>query len=239
MKQAIKAAFPVTVPVMLGYLSIGIAFGLLFENAGYHFLWAFFMSLIVYAGAMQFIAVSFFYGGIGLIQIAIMTIVVNIRHIFYGLSFLDKFTNMGWKKWYMAFALTDETYSLLCGINIPPSVDGKKFYLCVAMLNQSYWILGSVIGSLAGSFITFNTEGMDFAMTALFIVIFLDQWKAYATHIPALIGVFCTIAALTIFGPGNLAIPAMILILLALMLGRKWIEPKTVERKDEKEDQIP
>lgn len=238
MKQAIKAAFPVTIPVLLGYLSIGIAFGLLFENAGYNFIWAFFTSLTVYAGAMQFIAVSFFYGGIGLIQIAVMTLVVNFRHVFYGLSFLDRFGGMGLKKWYMAFALTDETYSLLCSRKAPENVDEKKFYFCVAFLNQSYWVLGSVIGSLAGALITFDTTGMDFAMTALFIVIFLDQWKAYATHIPALVGLGCTIAVLAATGPSNIVIPSMILIVIALMLARKPIESKMGD-VDEKGDQMP
>ncbi len=238
MKQAIKTAFPVTIPVLLGYLSIGIAFGLLFENAGYNFIWAFFTSLIVYAGAMQFIAVSFFYGGIGLIQIAIMTLIVNFRHIFYGLSFLDRFNDMGRKKWYMAFALTDETYSLLCGKKAPDGVDEKKFYFCVAFLNQSYWILGSVIGSLAGALIAFDTTGMDFAMTALFVVIFLDQWKAYPSHLPALIGLGGTIAVLLVIGPGNLVIPSMILIIIALMLARNQIEDITAE-VTEKEDHMP
>ncbi|MDD4565380.1 MAG: AzlC family ABC transporter permease [Eubacteriales bacterium] len=238
MKQAIKAAFPFTIPVLLGYLSIGIAFGLLFENAGYNFIWAFFMSLVVYAGAMQFIAVSFFYGGIGLIQIAVMTLLVNIRHIFYGLSFLDRFNDIGKKKWYIAFALTDETYSLLCSIKAPEDIDEKKFYLSVALLNQSYWVFGSVIGSLAGSMITFDTTGMDFAMTALFIVIFIDQWKTYPSHIPALIGLSCTILALLIAGSDNLVIPSMILIVAALMLIKKQIETKITDIS-EKEDKIP
>lgn len=233
MKQAIKAAFPVTIPVLLGYLSIGIAFGLLFENAGYNFIWAFFTSLTVYAGAMQFIAVSFFHGGIGLVQIAVMTLVVNFRHVFYGLSFLDRFSGMGRKKWYMIFALTDETYSLLCGRKAPENVDEKKFYFSVAFLNQAYWILGSVIGSLAGSMISFDTTGMDFAMTALFIVIFLDQWKAYPSHFPALIGLGGTVAVLLITGPSNLVIPSMLLIIAALMLARKQIEGKMTESKGE------
>ena len=237
MKQAFKAAFPVTIPVLLGYLSIGIAFGLLFENAGYNFIWAFFTSLTVYAGAMQFIAVSFFYGGIGLIQIAVMTLVVNFRHIFYGLSFLDRFNGMGKKKWYMAFALTDETYSLLCSKKAPAGVDEKKFLFCVAFLNQSYWVLGSVIGSLAGALITFDTTGMDFAMTALFIVIFIDQWKAYSSHIPAMIGLGSTIAVLLAVGPGNLVIPSMILIVIAIMLVRKQIEGKMTII--EEEDKMP
>lgn len=237
MKQAFKAAFPVTIPVLLGYLSIGIAFGLLFENAGYNFIWAFFMSLTVYAGAMQFIAVSFFYGGIGLIQIAVMTLVVNFRHIFYGLSFLDRFNGMGKKKWYMAFALTDETYSLLCSTKAPEGVDEKKFLFCVALLDQSYWVLGSVIGSLAGAMITFDTTGMDFAMTALFIVIFIDQWNAYSSHLPAMIGIGSTIAVLLVVGPGNLVIPSMILIVVAIMLARKQIEGKMTII--EEEDQMP
>lgn len=235
MKNAIKTAFPYTVPVLLGYLSIGIAFGLLFQNAGYNYIWAFFISLFVYAGAMQFIAVSFFSGGLGLIQIAIMTLVVNFRHIFYGLSFLERFSKMGFNKWYMAFALTDETYSLLCGIKPPENVDDKKFLLCVAFLNQFYWIAGSVIGALAGSMITFNTQGMDFAMTALFIVIFIDQWKLYRTHIPALSGILCSIAVLLAVGPGNLVIPSMVLIVLCLMLMRKAIETKLEEKAGEED----
>jgi 4-azaleucine resistance transporter AzlC len=237
MKQAIKAAFPVTIPVLLGYLSIGTAFGLLFENAGYNFIWAFVTSLTVYAGAMQFIAVSFFHGGIGLIQIAVMTLVVNFRHVFYGLSFLERFSGMGKKKWYMIFALTDETYSLLCGSKAPDNVDEKTFYFCVAFLNQSYWVLGSVIGSLAGSMITFDTTGMDFAMTALFIVIFLDQWKAYPSHVPALIGLAGTVIVLLAIGPANLVIPSMLLITAALMLARKQIEGKMTEEKEEEVQQ--
>jgi 4-azaleucine resistance transporter AzlC len=164
--------------------------------------------------------------------------VVNFRHIFYGLSFLDRFDGMGRKKWYMAFALTDETYSLLCGRKAPEGVDEKKFYFCVAFLNQSYWILGSVIGSLAGAMITFDTTGMDFAMTALFIVIFLDQWKAYSCHLPALIGLGGTVVVLIAIGPDNLVIPSMILIVIALMLARKKIEDKTAPVA-EKEDQMP
>lgn len=229
MKQAMKAAFPVTIPVLLGYLSTGIAFGLLFENAGYNFIWTFFTSLIVYAGAMQFVAVSFFYGGIGLIQVAIMTLVVNFRHIFYGLSFLERFNGMGLKKWYMVFALTDETYSLLCGGKVPEGVDEKKFLFSTAFLNQCYWIIGSVIGSLAGSLLTFDTTGMDFAMTALFIVIFLEQWKSYASHIPALIGLAGSVTVLIVIGPDNLIIPSMALIVAAFMLARKQIEGRMKE----------
>lgn len=234
MKKVIKAAFSATIPVLLGYVSIGIAFGLLFQKAGYHAGWAFLMSLIVYAGAMQFISVSFFSGGISLLGVALMTLVVNVRHIFYGLSFLEKFADMGWKKWYMAFALSDETYSLLCSAEIPEDINPHHFYLVVAMMDQSYWLIGSVIGSVAGSLLTFDTTGMDFAMTALFIVIFLDQWQRYSTHWPALIGLSCTVVALLIFGAENLAIPAMFLISLVLLLSRRWIEPKLRLNEEDK-----
>lgn len=234
MKHPLKAAFPHTVPIMLGYLSIGIAFGLLFQSAGYNVVWAFFTSLLVYAGAMQFIAINLLTAGMSLIQIAIMTLLVNFRHLFYGLSFLDTFSNMGKAKGYMIFSLTDETYSLLCSLTPPPGVDQKKFLLWVSLLNQCYWVLGSVIGSLLGSFISFNTAGMDFAMTALFVVIFLDQWKAYSTHIPALIGLGATAAALIAFGPDNLALPAMLLITALLLVFRTPVE-RAMNEPEEKE----
>jgi len=232
MKKALKAAFPCTVPIMLGYLSIGIAFGLLFQNAGYNFVWAFGMSVLVYAGAMQFIAVSILTSGLSLIQAAVMTLLVNIRHMFYGLSFLDTFSKMGKAKGYMIFSLTDETYSLLCSIQPPEDVDPKKFLFSVSFLNQCYWVAGSVLGSLLGSFITFDTTGMDFAMTALFIVIFLDQWKAYKTHRPALIGLAASAAVLIAVGPDNMALPAMLLITALLLVFRRPISAKLQSDED-------
>lgn len=232
MKQALKAAFPLTIPIMLGYLSIGVAFGLLFQNAGFNFMWTFFMSFLVYAGSMQFIAVSMITSGLSLIQTALMTLLVNIRHMFYGLSFLESFQQMGKAKGYMIFSLTDETYSLLCSVPAPEGVDSRKFLFSVSLLNHCYWVAGSVAGSLLGSFITFNTTGMDFAMTALFIVIFLDQWKAYKTHIPALLGIFASIAVLLLAGADNMVLPAMLLISALLLVFRR-----PVEKKIETEDQ--
>lgn len=224
MRKIIKAAFPVTIPVMLGYISVGIAFGLLFEKSGYNFLWAIFMSLIVYAGSMQFIAINLLASGMGFVEIGLMTLFVNIRHLFYGLSFIDKFKTMGNKKTYMIFSLSDETYSLLCSSKAPEDVDEDKFLFCIALLNQIYWILGTFIGSIAGSLITFNTQGIDFAMTALFVVIFIEQWKTFKTHIPALIGIISTVLTLFIFGPDNLVLPSMILIIIALVLFKNQID---------------
>ena len=233
MKKAIKAALPATIPVMLGYISVGIAFGLLLEKSGYSLWWAILMSVAIYAGSMQFIAINLLTSGTGFIEIAVMTLFVNIRHVFYGLSFLDKFKDMGKKKTYMIFSLTDETYSLLCSSKAPEGVNDNLFLFCIAVLNQMYWIIGSIIGSVAGSMITFNTKGIDFAMTALFVVIFIEQWYSYKTHIPVLTGALATIISLLVFGANNLILPAMILTIIILMSFRKQIDKKEVEEKEE------
>ncbi len=238
MKKALKAAFPHTIPILIGYLSIGIPFGLLLENAGYNALWAFFMSLVVFSGSMQYLAVSMMASGLGLFEVAAMSFLINVRYMFYGLSFIERFGRMGWKKYYMIFALTDETYSLLCSVKPPEEVDEDKFILCLAALNQSYWIIGSVIGAVAGSLITFNSQGMDFAMTALFLVIFLDQWRDYPTHIPALLGGAATLLALYIFGGENLALPAMLFILILLFAGRTPIQKRLLSQPAKEESSI-
>ena len=163
-KHAFRKAFPYTIPVLTGYLFIGIAFGVMYAEKGYSFLWAILMSLLVYAGSGQYLAVNFFTPGISFVQVIFMTLMVNIRHIFYGISLLDKFNQMGKKRWYMIFGLTDETYSLLCTTKIPEGVEEEKFLFAISIMNQSYWVIGSAIGGLAGSFLPFNSEGIDFAM---------------------------------------------------------------------------
>ncbi|MFL0198083.1 AzlC family ABC transporter permease [Clostridium sp. WILCCON 0269] len=229
MKKVIKEAFLTTIPVMLGYLSVGIAFGLLFEKSGYNFLWAVFMSIVVYAGSMQFIAINLLVSGVGFIQIALMTLFVNIRHVFYGLSFIDRFKDMGKKKTYMIFSLTDETYSLLCSSKPPEGVNNNLFFFCIAFFNQIYWIVGTIIGSLVGSLIKFNTKGIDFAMTALFVVIFMEQWFTYKTHVPALIGIASTIFSILIFGANDLIFPSMLIIVMTLTIFRKQIHKEIGE----------
>ncbi len=232
MKKVISAAFTVTIPVMLGYISVGIAFGLLFEKSGYNLLWAALMSIIVYAGAMQFIAINLLTSGVGLIEIAVVTLFVNIRYIFYGLSFIDMFKVMGKKRNYMIFSITDETYSLLCYAKAPIGIDNNLFLFSIAFLNQLYWVIGTFIGSIAGSLITFNTKGIDFAMTALFVVIFIEQWAIYKTHIPVLIGICVTSVSLLIFGANNLILPSMLFITVALMIFRKHINIETHKIKE-------
>ncbi len=221
---ALKEAFPYTIPVLTGYLFIGFAFGVMFQEKGYNFIWAGFMSLLDYAGSGQYLAVNFFVPGISLLHIVFLEFMVNIRHIFYGLSMLERFQNMGWKRWYMIFSLTDETYSLLCLTNVPDGVDETKFLLCLAALDQSYWILGSVLGAAVGSAVPFDATGIDFAMTALFVVIFVEQWLTSKSHIPAYIGVFCTLLCLLIFGSENFILPSMICIMTLLLAYRKGEE---------------
>ena len=220
-KKALKAAFPHTIPVLLGYLFIGIAFGILLRDKGLGAGWAALMSTLIYAGSMQFVALNFFAGGWSLASIALMTLMVNLRHMFYGLSMLDAFKSMGRKKPYMVFSLTDETFSLLCSAQPPEGVDKDSFLFCMALLNHGYWIAGSVLGSLIGSLIPFDSTGIDFDMTALFVVIFVEQWKAMRNHLPALAGVGAALLCLGLFGPDRFILPTLVLIAGLLALFRK------------------
>jgi 4-azaleucine resistance transporter AzlC len=222
--SAFRAAFPDTIPVLTGYLFIGIAFGVMYQEKGYSFLWAALMSLLVYAGSGQYLAVNFFVPEVNFVQVIFMTFMVNVRHIFYGLSLLERFRKMGKKLFYMIFSLTDETYSLYFLTKIPPQVDEKKFLLAIAVLDQLYWIGGSIIGSLMGAVIPFSTEGIDFAMTALFIVIFVEQWLTSTSHVPALTGLGCAVICLLLFGKNNFVLPAMICMMLVLLICRNRLE---------------
>lgn len=221
-KQTWKAAFPYTVPVLMGYLSIGLVFGWMLSSIGYMPLWSVAMSLSIYAGSGQYLGVDLLANASPLADAAFLTLVINFRHLVYGLSMLDKFQNMGLRKLYMIFSLTDETYALLAGVQAPDGVEEKDFYTCIALLNHSYWVLGSLLGAVAGSLITINTEGIDFAMTALFLVIAVEQWKSSSTHFPAVLGVGGTLLSLLVMGPegGRFLIPALGLLVGGLLLAR-------------------
>lgn len=231
--RAFKAAFPYTIPVLTGYLFIGAAFGVMYQEKGYNVLWAIFMSIVVYAGSGQYLAVNFFAPGVSFIDVMFMTFMVNIRHMFYGLSLLERFGRMGKKRLYMIFSLTDETYSLFFVTKVPEDVPEDKFLFAIALLDQSYWVLGSAIGAAAGALIPFNAEGIDFAMTALFIVIFVEQWLAGGNRVPAVVGVVSTIIMRLIFGMDNFVLPSMICIMICLVLGRKYIENDKVLEVEE------
>lgn len=219
MKKVLKTAFIDTIPVLTGYLVLGIGFGIIMKSNGYSILLAFAMSLLIYAGSMQYVAIGLLSGGASLITIALTSLMVNARHLFYGISMLGKYKNIGKRKPYLIFALTDETYSLVCHDQL--SLEDKEradYYLAVSLLNHFYWVLGSVLGAVLGSVLPFNSEGIDFALTALFLTVFLEQWLTSKKHTPALIGVGVSVICLILFGSDKFLIPAMLIIALFLCL---------------------
>ena len=224
-REYIGFAFKQSIPVMLGYIFLGIAFGLLLQNAGYSFIWAFLASAVIYAGSMQFVLVSLLTAGAGLLYTAVMTLFINGRHIFYGLSFVEKYKKMGKAYPYMVFSLTDETYSVLCGTKIPEGMEESKVFFWVSLMDQCYWVLGSVIGALAGSYITFDSTGIDFSMTALFVVIVVEQWQERKSHFPALLGAASGIVWLIALGPDRFILPALCTCMAILLLARKYVVP--------------
>ena len=228
-QKTISLAFRASLPVMAGYLVLGLGFGVLLQNQGYSFLWAFLMSLTIYAGSMQYAALDLISGGAGLITTALMTLMINARHFFYGLSMLDKYQNTGAAKPYLIFSLTDETYSLVC-TPAPAGTDEKTYYLLVSLFDQIYWITGSVLGGLLGPILPFDSTGMDFAMTALFVVIFVEQWLSAENHVPAILGVSISVVFLVLLGPTRFVIPAMLGITLCLALLRGKLEVQAGEQ---------
>lgn len=232
MKKAAKFALVKTIPVFLGYIFLGIAFGLLLQQAGLSVFWAFLISLIIYAGSMQFALVGILTSGLSLVTTAVMTLFINSRHAFYGLSFIERFKKMKGAYPYMVFSLTDETFSLLCSAEQPEDFTDREWNAALfftALFDQCYWIAGSVAGALMGELITFDTTGIDFAMTALFVVICVDQWKTARTHLPALTGFVCGIFFLILIRSANFILPALAATAALLMLMRQRIEANAKE----------
>ncbi len=231
-KNALKIVFRDTIPVLTGYLVLGIGFGILMKTNGYEIWHAFAMSLLIYAGSMQYVAIGLMAGGASLITIALTTLMVNARHLFYGISMLNKYKNIGPCKPYLIFALTDETYSLVCREQL--GLDSKEksaYYRFVSLLNHCYWVAGSVIGALLGSILPFNSEGIDFALTALFLTVFLEQWLTNKKHTPALIGVGASVICLILFGSDKFLIPAMLIIALALSLYKENSKSESLKKE--------
>ena len=224
MKKTFRTAFLDTVPVMTGYLFLGFGFGILAVQNQFSIWWALAMSVLIYAGSMQFVAISLLSGGTGLVTAALTTLAVNARHIFYGLSMIDRYKGTGRKKPYLIFALTDETYSLVS--QGAPRKDGGRYYFLVSLLDQCYWVLGTLLGAAVGQLLPINYEGIDFVLTALFVTIFVEQWLSTKNHIPALIGLGGSVVCLILFGSGTFLIPSMGVIALLLLLTRKKEEAK-------------
>jgi len=218
--RTIRQAFLKSIPVLAGYVVLGIGFGILMRDAGYGVLWTAAMSLFIYAGSLQYVGVGLLTGGASVLTTSITSLMVNARHLFYSISMIDKYKDVGQYKPYMIFALTDETYSLLCDGMTPSGVDTNQYRFLVSIFNHSYWVTGSVIGSLLGAVLPFSTEGIEFSMTALFVAAFTEQWLTTKDHVPALTGLICTLLCLIVFGKDNFLIPAMLLITLVLTLLR-------------------
>lgn len=219
-RQALRTVFLDTVPVLTGYLFLGIGFGILLNQSGYGVGWAFSMGLFIYAGSCQYLAVDLLSGGASLLSTAITTLLVNARHLFYGISLLDTYQNAKGKP-YMIFALTDETYSLVTQNQPPEGMRRHTYCFLVSILNHFYWICGCTLGSLAGTFIPLNFEGVEFVLTALFVTMFVEQWLTHKNHLPAIIGVICTSVCLLIFGRDIFLIPSLVLIAVLLTVSRK------------------
>lgn len=217
--RALGYAFPKTVPVMVGYLFLGAAYGILMSVNGFGIGWAFLMSLFVYAGSLQYVGIDLLVSAAGPLTAFVMALMINARHLFYGISMLGKYREMRKGKSYLIFGLTDETFSIVCGIQTPEGISQRWACLWMTALDQLYWIAGTLLGAAAGSAVSFNTKGLDFALTALFIMIFTEQWLSQKRHSPAVTGVACSLLCLLVFGQKMFIIPAMLLILLVVSMG--------------------
>lgn len=218
---ALKAAFPATIPVLTGFLCLGMAYGVLMQTKGYGPLWSTLMSAVAFCGSMQFVAITLLTTAFDPLQAFVLSIMVNARHLFYGLSLLEKYKGLGKVRGFLIYVLCDETFSITSSVEPPEGVERREFYFFVSLLDYLYWVCGTALGGLLGGYVTFNTAGLDFALTALFVVLFLEQWKRAKNRPAGLIGIGCTALSLLVIGPNGLVIPAMILILAVLLGGRK------------------
>lgn len=224
--RAFKAVLPYTLPICAGFSFLGLAYGIYMNSMGFSFVYPMVMSLTIFAGSMEFVAASLMLTGFDPLNAFALALMVNARHLFYGVSMIDKFRGVGKKKFYLIFGMCDESFSINCTAEPPESVDRGWFMLFVTLLNHVYWFLGATVGGLLGSLISFSTEGIEFVLVALFVVIFLDQWLKHKRHTPALIGLTASVACLIIFGATQFILPAMALILVVLTLLRKPLSAK-------------
>ena len=233
MKKAFLYSLKHSIPIFISFIPVGLAYGVLMQSAGYNFMWSGACSLFVFAGSLQFLMVSFFAGGVSLFTVAIMALLLNSRHIFYGLPFIEKFRSFGKWKYFLIFALPDETFSLHCSHNFGEDVDEKKAYIMTAALVLIYWVVLSILGALIGSLIPFDTTGIDFALTALFIIILLDQMKDAGSKLPAVIALVSSIICLAIIGPQNFILPSLVITVVLLIAFRGNLEPAFAEKECE------
>ena len=231
LKDAFKAAFPHTIPIFAGFWFLGMTYGIYMNVSGFSFLYPMFMSLTIFAGSVEFVAVSLLLGAFNPLQALAMTLMINARHLFYGISMLDKYRGNGLKDIYLIFGMCDESFSINYTADIPEGIDRGWFMFFVTLLNQCYWVFGATLGGIFGSLIHFNTEGLDFVMTAMFVVIFMEQWMKEKSHISAFVGLGVSLLCLIAFGADDFIIPAMVGILGVLTLLRAPLEKETEVRQ--------
>ena len=222
--KALKAAFPLTLPICVAFLFLGASYGLFMRSQGFSSLYPIFMSLLIFAGSLEFIGVSLLLSAFSPLSALLITLLVNGRHLFYGIAMLDKYKGTGLKKIYLIFGMCDESFSINCSTKVPDDIDKGWFYFFVTLLNHIYWVTGATLGALIGSYITFNTKGIEFVMTSLFVVIFLNQYESTKQHSSAFIGLICTALALFICGKDNFITLALLLILIVFTLFRGKIK---------------
>ena len=223
---ALRAAFPYTVPIFAGVWFLAMAYGIQMSTSGFSFWYPMIMSAVIYGGSLEFVAVSMLLSPFAPVQTFLMTLMIQARHLFYGISMLDKYKNLGPKKYYLIYAMCDETFSVNYTAKIPENVDRGWFYFFVTLLNQLYWVSGATIGGLLGSLIHFDTAGLDFVMTAMFVVIFMEQWMKERRHFSELVGFLAAVCCRLVFGADNFLIPTMVCILACLSFLKKPIESK-------------
>ena len=222
-KIAFAAAFPHTIPVLTGFMVLGIAYGVLMRINGYRTIWAVLMSAIAFCGSMQFVAITLLTVVFNPFQAFLLSLMVNARHLFYGISMLEKYKGLGKVRFFLIYVLSDETFSISSSIQCPEEIDRKTFYLMISLLDYIYWVFGTFLGGVLGNFVTFNTNGLDFVLTALFVVLFLEQMKNKENRLSGIIGLIGTGIGIFIFGTANFVIPSMMIILTTLLVGRKRI----------------
>lgn len=224
--KALKTAFPHTLPICIGFLFLGISYGFLMRSKGFSFIYPLLMSMLIFAGSMEFVTVNLLLLPFNPITAFLLTLMVNARHIFYGISMLDRYKNCGIKKYYLIFGMCDESFSINSSVTVPPDVDVGWFMFWVTFLNHIYWVTGAVLGGLLGYIIHFDTTGIEFVMTALFVVMFINQWEESKHHLPAMIGISCSLLCLIVFNQ-NFMIPAMLMIVISFALKRNSLEKET------------
>ena len=226
--KAFRAAFPLTVPIFAGFCFLGMAYGIYMNAAGFSPWYPFFMSMLIFGGSLEFIAVSMLLAPFAPLQAFIVALMVQARHIFYGLSMLEKFRGTGWKKPYLIFDMCDETFSINFTAKVPEGVDRGWMMFFVTLLNQLYWVSGATIGAIAGSMLSFDTHGVEFVMTAMFTAIFMEQWMKERLHYTAIIGIVATAVSLAVFGADSFLIPAMAAIVIILTILRGPLERRGI-----------